>query len=58
MHKFLMAEWQEFANKKNALKAKKHLEALFIEVHRAASMENDFLFDFGSQFGTAKLVQD
>ena len=58
MHKFLMAEWQEFANKKNAQRAKKQLEALFIEVHRAANMENDFLFEFGAQFRTAKLVQE
>lgn len=58
MHEFMFADWQNFATEQNASEARKHLEEIMASIHKAANIENEFLFSRGSQIGSARLIQE
>jgi hypothetical protein len=58
LHKFMFAEWQEYVNSDNAIKVRKHLEDLLSTVHAAVGIEDDFLFSYGGQSGSASLITE
>lgn len=57
MHDFMFADWQEFATLENARKVREQLDKIFNIVHKAANIEDDYLFHHGLQTGSAKIVQ-
>jgi hypothetical protein len=58
MHEFMFADWQKFATEQNASDVRKHLEEIMANLHKVANIESEFLFSHGSQFGSARLIQE
>lgn len=57
MHEFMFADWQKFANQRNASDVRKSLEEIMAIIHGLAGIEGDVLFSSGPQFGSATLIQ-
>jgi hypothetical protein len=55
---FLSADWQKYATEKNAVRVRAALEELFELLHKAAAIENDYLFDHGAQIGSGRAVRE
>jgi hypothetical protein len=54
MHEFMFAEWQKFATEQNAVDVRKQLEVIMTDIYRKTNIPDEFLFDNGSQMGSAK----
>ena len=52
----MFADWQDFADKKNAKQVRNELEKIFKLIHEKAKIEADYLFHHGMQIGSASLI--
>ena len=57
LREFMFADWQKYANKKNAKRVRLKLEELFTIIHSKANIEGDILFGHGAQTGSARLIR-
>lgn len=56
MHEFMFADWQKYANDRNASDVRKYLEKIMVKIHGLADIEDDVLFSSGPQSGSATLI--
>lgn len=55
---FERTRWEKYCTEKNAVRTREDIEAIIINMHRAAGFEDDFLFVSGFQVGSATVVEN
>ena len=58
LHKFLLADWQEYSTRENAERARSEVEQIMKAVWEKSGIQGEILLDIGGQSGEARIVDD